>query len=106
MTPASLIAELVARDVTIEVTATGLRCRPATKIQPPEIELIQQWKDAIVKLLQSETAMSAGSNCCLHLDPSKWAYSSDRYQRLGWRTAHCRQCGCFLGYGASDPSSN
>jgi hypothetical protein len=36
--------------------------------------------------------------CGPHNDPTEWEFSADRYGRLGWRTAHCKRCGHFVGY--------
>ena len=36
--------------------------------------------------------------CGPHNDPTQWEYSPDEYKRPGWRTAHCKRCGRFIGY--------
>lgn len=36
--------------------------------------------------------------CGAHNDPTAWTFTPDRYRRPGWRTAHCRVCGGFIGH--------
>lgn len=36
--------------------------------------------------------------CGVHNDPRDWEFRTDKYKRPGFRAAHCRHCGRFIGY--------